>query len=254
MDYSGIKYYNPRIKTPDKNIPATKICYEIVKQDLWLAATGVVGDWVFIPSFMKKVNKEFPKLLPKKIKSPDKALFESKFGKLSRIFEFVLKGKISDVNKCVKVLSRIKTPEEILDQSTPEGKFIFKRYKLSVAPYEKLLSLAKKEVSKDKMLVFSYKTEGESFTGDLANELLYLHSDKVVIIAREKSGDMRCYLRSPPSISVREMLEKSLVGIEGSGGGHPQSCGCSVKVEQWDDFLDNMKNALAEQTGNSGKK
>ena len=243
LDYQGTKYYNPRIKNPDKNIPATKICYDIVKQDLWIGATGTIGDWVFIPSFMKKVSKEFPKLLPKKIKTPEDALFNSKFGLLARIFATILKGRISDVNKCINVLTRIKDPEEILNQTSSQGSFIYKRYKQINQPYASLLKRAKKQASADPFVIFPYKFD-ESFTGELSNELLYLFPDKVTIVAREKSGEMRCSLRSPKSISVKDMLEKSLVGIEGRGGGHPQACGCSVKVEQWDDFIKNMRNEL----------
>ena len=247
LKMNNVKYYNPRVKTPDKNIPATKICYDIVKQDLWIGAVGTIGDWVFIPSFMKKVNKEFPKLLSKDIKMPGDALFSSKFGLLARIFATMLKGQISEINKCIKILTRIKSPEEILNQTTPQGSFIFKRYSKLNQAYVLLLERAKKQVSKDKLFVFSYTSFGESFTGALSNELLYLYPKKVAIIAREKSGEMRCSLRSPPEISVSDMLEKSLIGLDGKGGGHPQSCGCNVKIEQWAEFIENMKRELKKQ-------
>ena len=243
LDYNGTKYYNPRVKNPDKNIPATKICYDIVKQDLWVGAVGTIGDWVFIPSFMKKVSNEFPQFLSKKIKTPEDALFNSKFGLLARIFSNVLKGRISEVNKCINVLTRIKDPEEILNQTSSQGNFIYKRYKHVNQPYAELLERAKKHASEDPFLIFSYKAD-ESFTGELSNELLYLYPDKVTIVARKKSGEMRCSLRSPKNISVKDILEKSLVGIEGKGGGHPQACGCSVREECWETFIENMRREL----------
>lgn len=243
----GVKYYNPRIENPDLNIPATKICYDIVQQDLWIAAVGTIGDWVYIDGFMNEVKKVYPQFLSKKIKTPEDALFDSKLGFLAKIFNFILKGKITDVNKCVKILTRIATPEEILDQSTPQGKFIYKKYESVVKPYENLLKRALKKASDDdKFVVFSYSNE-ESFTGELSNELLYRFPEKIIIIAREKSGEMRCSLRSPKGISVRNLLIKSLVGVEGKGGGHENACGVSVKKEHWETFLENMRKNLPKK-------
>ncbi len=243
----GVKYYNPRLENPDLNIPATKICYDIVQQDMWIGAVGTIGDWVYIESFMKEVKKQYPKLLNKKIKTPESALFDSEFGKLAKIFNFILKGKITDINKCIKILTRISGPEEILEQTTSPGKFIYKKYESVVKPYENLLKMALKKASDDKFLIFPYASD-ESFTGELSNELLYRFSDKIIIIAREKSDEMRCSLRSPKNINVREILMKSLVGIEGRGGGHEQACGVSVKREQWDTFIENMRNNLDKQS------
>lgn len=243
LEYDKAKFYNPRLKDPALNIPATKLCYDIVKQDLWIAGIGVIGDWVLIPEFMDELRKNHPKLLSEEIKNPGDALFSSEFGKLAKIFTFILQGKTSDINKCVKVLTRIKTPEEILEQTTPQGKFIYKKYEKMAKPYEELLARAIKHATKDKFLVFSY-TLDISFTGELANELLYKYPDKIIIISREKSGWMRCSLRSPKDINVSKLLQLSLAGIEGKGGGHEHACGASVKKEQWQTFLENMKENL----------
>ena len=59
-----------------------------------------------------------------------------------------------------------------------------------------------------------------SFTGDLSNELLSKFRDKVIIIAREKSGEMKASLRSPQSINIQPVIMKALEGLEGYGGGH----------------------------------
>jgi hypothetical protein len=71
-----------------------------------------------------------------------------------------------------------------------------------------------------------------SFTGELSNELLYLYPDKVIIIARENLGD-----EDEPKIKKNcpsSILNASLAGLTGYGGGHEYACGCCVKKEQFE--------------------
>jgi single-stranded DNA-specific DHH superfamily exonuclease len=74
--------------------------------------------------------------------------------------------------------------------------------------------------------------------------MIYKHPEKVVIIAREKSGEMKCSLRSGKNVVLAKMLEKALVGIEGYGGGHEQACGAVIKKEDFKQFLINLSMEL----------
>ena len=125
IENSGTKYFNSR--KDGFGEPASCICYRVVKQDLWIAACGTVGDW-HLPDFIKEFSKEYPDLLPPEIKKPEKALYETKLGELVRILSFILKGKTSDVLSCVKILTRIKTPYELLNGETSQASFIIKRF------------------------------------------------------------------------------------------------------------------------------
>ncbi len=40
------------------------------------------------------------------------------------------------------------------------------------------------------------------------------------------------------------IIEKALVGISGYGGGHEHACGACVKVEDFNQFIDNFKKEL----------
>ena len=122
----NIKYYNPRVTTGD-NIPTPALCYPIVKQDLWIATVGAIGDWYY-PPYAEDFKKQYPDLLPKEITTVEEALFNSKVGTLVKLFSFNLKGSTQEVNTAVKVLTRIKTPYEILNQETPAGKLLYKKY------------------------------------------------------------------------------------------------------------------------------
>ncbi len=241
LDRKKVKYYNPRIHKKDAYFPATYLCYQAVKQDLWIAMVGCVGDW-FLPEFAKEFSKEYPDILSPEVNNPDDAMFRSKLGELVRLFSFVIKGKTSDAMKCVKILTRVKSPYEILNQTTAEGKFLYKRYQSFNEIYQKLLKDAKSEITKEHLFVFCYK-EQTSFSSDLANELLYHNPDKFIIIAREKNGEFKMSLRSRTT-PVLPRLKKALEGVDGYGGGHEYACGASVKESDFEKFKEQLRKQL----------
>ncbi len=235
-----VKYFNPKQVKKGDTTPVTYLCYKAVEQDDWIAMVGCIGDW-FLPDFFKKFSSENPDLLPKGVTDAEDALFDTDLGRLSRMLGFVLKGKTSDAMKCVKILTRISDPREILEQSTPAGKFIYKRFEKVNQKYEKLLGEALTQSKKtDKMIVFAYKEAQISFTGVLANELLHRYPNKLVYVAREKEGEMRGSLRSK-NIDLTKLIPKALEGVEGYGGGHPNTCGATVKAGDFTKFVENLK-------------
>jgi len=239
----GVSYFNPMVDKGD-NTPTSYWAYKIVEKDFWIAMVGIVGDW-FLPDFSEEFSNKYPDLLPKGVSSPEQALFETKLGKLIRIFSFVLKGKTSEVKKCIKVLTRIESPYEILNQTTSKGKFIYKKFEKLNVQYEEMINDAVKnsKIMGD-LFVYIYDNQKVCFTGNLSNELLYKYNDKIVIIGRSKSGEMKCSLRSGTK-KVLPILKKALEGVDGYGGGHEFACGVCVKVEDWDKFLEQFKNQAA---------
>jgi single-stranded DNA-specific DHH superfamily exonuclease len=243
-------YYNPR-KRDNQNVCTPILCWQIIgkdrPQDLWIASVGAIGDWQY-PPFAEEFKVAHPELLPMEIVNVEDALFhrDSKVAVLAKVFSFNLKGKTSDVMKSVKVFTRIEDPLEILRQTSSRGRLLWKRYEFVNQSYDQLKERALKAVSKDPLLVFTYQSDELSLTKDLANELLYLHRDKIVILGREKSGEMRCSLRSGPDMILTEDLQKALVGVQGMGGGHEHACGVAVKVEDFSRFLENLRRELGK--------
>tara|TARA_Y100000310_G_scaffold343903_1_gene453812 strand:- start:724 stop:1866 length:1143 start_codon:yes stop_codon:yes gene_type:complete len=224
--------YNPLLENPKAIRPTSLLCYDVVQQDVWVAAAGMVGDWVLDKKLVAKLAKEYPDLLSEKITDPGEALFNSQIGELSKMMNFFLKGSIRDIKKSIAMLTRIESPYELLKQTSESGKRLHKQYLNLNEEYVKLLAQAKKEVKKDHV-AFSYKGN-LSFTSELSNELLFLHPEKYIIVAREKSGEMRASLRGN---NIRDALEKALQEVSGRGGGHPHACGVSIKKEEWKKFL-----------------
>jgi single-stranded DNA-specific DHH superfamily exonuclease len=243
LERHNIKYYNPRLNKEGDNTPVTALCYQVVKKDLWIGAVGAIADW-FIPDFTKEFSKKYPDLLPKFVNEPELAMFTTKLGDLIRVFSFILKGKTNEIMKCVKILTRIKEPDEILNQTTSAGRFIYQRYEKINEEYEKLLKHCLAEMKEDdNMIIYLYTHDKISLTKDLANELLHRFPTKIILIAREKSGEMRLSLRSKGR-QISPILKKALEGIEGYGGGHEFACGATVKNYDFDRFLEQIRKQL----------
>ena len=235
---SKAKYFNPRVQDIDAYVPVSSICYEAVKEDLWIATAGTVADYS-IPKFFEKFRKKYPEIAGKS-KDIDKILYDSKLGKLIRILSFSLKGKSEDVRKAVNIIKNLKEPNELLEPKEGPAKWVYKRYEMIDKEYQALLSEALKQ-KYDNILIFIYQEKKYSFTENIANEIVYrIPKKKIYIVGRQKEDYMRLSLRSR-DIDLLPILNKALEQVEGYGGGHPYACGASVKKKDFERFLEIFK-------------
>ncbi len=236
----NIYYYNPLLKNKTTP-PASYLCYKITKENLWIAMIGSIADW-YIPKEFEEFSKEYKDLFDNKTDIED-ILFETEFGKLIKIFSFILKGKMDEVKDSINSISKIKSPYEILNQSSPAGKYLYKRYERINKKYEALLEKALDQKQEGKIFIFIYPSTAMSFTADLGNELMHLFPDKIIIVGREKSGNIKMSLRSK-EIDLPLLIQKALHDIEGYGGGHKNAAGGSVKNRDFHRFIENIKKEL----------
>lgn len=241
----GAKYFNPRVHHPDRNIPASRVCYEAVQEDLWIATVGTTADWVLDKTLHKKFCKAHPGLSDPDLEHVEDVLQKTELGRLITIIGFVLKGTASEALKYVKVLTRIKSPEEILRQESAPGTFIYRRYEEISRIYERLKKDSLASKVSDDVLVFIYEDNLLSLTKDLANDLLLQNPQTVVVIGRRKDDEVKMSLRAPMFV-LPPVLERSLLGIDGYGGGHEHACGCCVKVKDYDRFLAQFRTEVAK--------
>src|SRR3989338_4100595 len=240
----NIKYFNPRVSKWEDNHPTSYMCWQVAQKDIWIAALGCVADW-FIPPFLNEFRKEFPDLIEKDYKKPGDIIYNTKLGHLIQVFAFVLKGKTKDVMKSIKILTRIDSPYEILNQETAQGKFIYKKYEEINKDYEPMIKdvLKKAEKSDERLFVYTYKDDKTSFTSELSNESIYRFPEKIILIGREKNEDMKCSLRSAKTI-LPPLVEKALIGLDGYGGGHEMACGLNIKTKDFDEFVKKLKGMI----------
>ena len=236
-----VKYFNPRQSNIEDNYPASYVCYKVNgnSENLWIGMTGIVGDWM-IPEFAEEFAEKYPDLWGEGIKKPDDAMYETKLGTLIKAFSFVQKGPISDAVKCIKILTRIKSPYEILNQSTPGGKYLYKKFERINSEYEEVLRGAKKAVKDSRFVVHIYSYRN-GYSGEVANELLHFHPEKIIVVGRERSGEIRMSLRGSGENVILPRLKKALEDAGGYGGGHEYACGAAVKTKDFGRFIESFK-------------
>ncbi len=242
VERTKINYYNPRLQDIKAYIPTTRMAYEVVKQDIWIAAVGCVADW-YLPDFKTKIRREYPELLNKDTNDPESALFKSTVGKLARIFAFLLKGKTGEVLTSIKILTKITSPNEILLGTTPAGKNLRKRFENINVRYEALLQSSLQTKADGSFFFFKYAEDQWSFSSELSNELAYRYPTKTTIVCREKDGEYKCSFRSRDK-PILPALQKALEGVEGRGGGHDNACGAAIKSADFERFMQNLKNNM----------
>lgn len=234
-----IKYFNPRLNDDADNRSTSYWCYQIVQQDLWVATIGCISDWQ-VPDFFPDFRKHYPHLVTRHT-TPDGILFNSPLGKVCRIFSFLLKGPTKDVKAAIKELAKINSPEELLNPTTSESKKLIERFSTINEEYEHLMQSV--VVTKDPILLFTYSEKNMSFTSDLSNELLFKYPKKVILVCRERSGEMRCSIRSA-QYELPDKIQHSLSGLRGYGGGHTHACGASIAKDDFPVFLSRLKAQL----------
>lgn len=249
LQVHNVRYFNPRKDAPKENICTTHLCYTVVRdfrpQDLWIAMLGIVGDWQLPSDLAAEFSAKYPDLLSADVKKPEQALFDTPLGKLVRFYNFILNGKTADVNQSIKILTRIDDPYELINRSSARARLIAKRFDGINKQYETLLKEAIDSVKQDDpVLLFTYTEDKMSFTSPLANELLYRYPQKIVVIARKRSGEMKCSLRSAGNVHIAPIVEKALAGVQGHGGGHEHACGASIKEEDFSKFIEQLREQL----------
>jgi nanoRNase/pAp phosphatase (c-di-AMP/oligoRNAs hydrolase) len=255
-------YFNPHVYDEEDARCVSYWCHEIVNlgkenindsgennnakidddPDLWIAMVGCVGDW-FLPDFKDKFVEKYPGYLTKDVTKPEEALFNSKLGKLARVFSFILKGQHKNAVACVKVLTRINHPDEILEEKTSQGRFVVRRFEKVNVHYENLINSVTDKNVCGNVVEFMYTEKQWSFTSDLSNELLYKYPGKVIMVCREKSGEFRCSLRSDKH-KLPDKINKALTGLDGYGGGHDLACGACIKSHHFKKFKERFKMEL----------
>ena len=238
-DIKGVHYFNPLFKDKKDDRPTTYWCYQLTKENLWIAAIGTAADYSL--STIKEFNKKFPDL-SKYTDDPAKVIYKTKLGKLIRIFWFNIKHPHYKSLQYVNLLEKINSPYELLDESTDNAKEAIKIYEKVNKEYKKLLIEALKP-QKSKVHLFIYNQGKISFTPELSSEIQYHFKNKLIIVGRQKDNLMKLSLRYQNG-DLRKMLERALEGLDGGGGGHEHACGSHIHQRDFKEFLERLESYI----------
>lgn len=238
---------NPKSYTDKFYLPTSYLAWLIAKKDMWLAMLGTVGDYG-VPDFADEFAEDYPDLFPKGVKSPEGLTYTTKLGELIKVINANLKGKHSDIMKSVKALSDLENPLQLLNQETPAAKAIYRNYENVKKVYDRHIQEAVKQRKDDDiLLVYAHEEHSYSVVAELSNELIWRNPDKVVIVAREQLGRMKCSFRTRDLPPVDKAFARALDGLEGTGGGHPQAVGANIAKADWKAFLEKFRKEMMNE-------
>lgn len=236
-----VHYFNPRVADDDDARCTSYWMYHFIgkPEDSWIGLTGVIADWN-MPDFLEELEERFPELLP------DERAFKNYYlhptlGILVRLMTFMQKGTVKESMQAIKTFTRIEHPKEILKQTTPRGKFLWRRYQQYAQEYDALLERAL-QLDKKGLLVFEYEAT-TSFTKELSNELLLSTDADIIIVARKHEGFCKASFRSK-EVNIVDRLQEALKGLRGNVGGHSQACGGKINLHDWKTFIDRFAKSL----------
>ena len=235
-----VYYYNSAIKNPKKNEPVTYLCYQITnkKEDIWIAVCGCIFDR-YIPDFYSDFYKLYPDLSIKTKDAYD-VYYKSQMGHIIKMICFALKDRITNVIKMLKFLTEVKTPYEVLEESS-KNREMHIRFNQINKKYQKLLDKAKLLADENKLLFFQYAGD-LSISADLANELCYLYPQKIIVVVYVSGIKANISGRGE---KVKNFILKSIERIEGAtGGGHENAVGAQVKIEDLEKFRENLEKLI----------
>ncbi len=235
-----VNYYNPVYNRLKKNEPVTYLCYNITnkKEDKWLGVVGCISD-KYLPNFYNEFRKEYPDLAISS-KNPSDIYYNSPIGTISKIFSFALKDRTTNVVNMIKFLLKARNPYEVLDE-TFKNKTMHSRFKEINNKYRKLLQKAIEESGKNKLLFFQYGGD-LSMSADLANELSYRFSKKIIAVAYIKGIKVNISLRGK---KIRKIALKAIENFkDATGGGHKEAVGVKINVKDLEIFKKRLQDMI----------
>jgi len=235
-----IIYLNPRLY--GYNYPVSDLCYEIAGKPenlLWTATIGCIADW-HIPDFFPLFLKRYPDLAKR---GPiGDIIYKTKLGKIIRILSFALMGRSKEAYPYIEHIKKLKSPYELLNAETSHARIILKKYEKINKEYQSLFAKVLKNIKKQRerpLFLFTYSNAKYSITKELANELIYLFPDKVIIIGREKNSEISLSLRAR-KLNLRKAVPYALKGLWGYGGGHECAAGATIKKQDLKLFIQRL--------------
>lgn len=234
-----VSYYN---SYPSAE-PTTYLAQQVFerKEDLWISMVGCIGD-AYLPGFGEDFEKEHPELYNSNLDALDTQNM-TEIGKMATMLNFGLKDTTTNVVNLMKLMTIVKDPYELLDESS-KTRILHKRYAELKTIFNKILEKAREKISeKDRVAIVEYGGE-MSMSSEISNRLLFENKDKLIVVMYKRPDSATVSIRGK---GARDVTLKAIEGIDGAtGGGHEVSCGAKIPLDFVEEFKTRIKD-LAEQ-------
>ncbi len=244
-EFDNLSVYNPtRNKGMTKsNEPVTYLAYIISgrEEDVWIAVMGCIADH-YLPDFVSVFEKRYPEMWGDFNGAFD-AYYGSEIGRIARALNFGLKDSITHVVQLQNFLISCQHPREVL--SEVPGNYSFRKKYIGVE--QKCDGFVKKAASKlhNNIIFFSYSGD-LSISSDISNVLSYRYRDAYIAVAYINGNIVNISLRGK---DVRLILERVLLLVPGSGGGHDDAVGARVGASDLARFQEVFEQEVARYRG-----
>ena len=198
---------------------------------MWIGVIGCISDY-FVPEFYSDFRKKFADLT---IDSKDafEIIYNSKIGEIATMFGFALMDRTTNVINMLKLLMKVKSPYDVLEENTKTHSMHSRSNEL-YEKYKRLIEKAKEGIKDSDKLVF-FKYGGDTgMSAEISNRLKYLFPEKVIVVVREKEARASLSIRGK---GIKNKVVKIIEEFESAtGGGHEDAVGAQIKLEDLGKF------------------
>jgi len=213
--------------------PAAKLTFDLFSscldlEDLeWVAAVGIIGD------FGLKHWRKFIVSAGRKKKLSLKKMTELKelIGAVEAVEDRKLSGLLKEFEK------NIETPKKL-----SRSKFVKYKKKYNSELKRLLKGIKGAEKYPEKQLIYYLMKSKFYIKSALINRISQKYPKKTIILVQDR-GNTKLHIsarRQDFKVKVNELLEKSLRGLNGSGGGHIPAAGGKVARKDLAKFKENL--------------
>lgn len=174
--------------------------------------------------------------------------YETNLGKIRGLVDFVYKLESVDIPKAVDIIRKYSFEDLLISIDAGQG-FLFEDYAAFRKKHQELMKKAYEKNKGQDFVVFEHKGK-TSYNRQLSEELLYrIPEAKVLwlIFTKMDSEWFSCSFRARFPYIVNTHISESLEGLNGQGGGHAQSGGCSVHKNDFAAFKERFEKRIFDQ-------
>lgn len=204
----------------------------------WKACPGIIGDIAYV-QWKSFVDEQLKKINGKITKDP----FHNIFGKMAEMFSQTECYDYRKVGIIFNTLWKAKNPNDVLKSNLKKYSTIVQKEIDYYMRHAKKLAVF---YPKKQLIIYEIKPK-YNIKSNLSTVLSMIYPNSTLILAsldKQKKNYTLSLRRQDQKIKMNELIEKALIGLQGSGGGHIPAAGGRVARKDFEKFKENVLKLL----------